>query len=462
MEAAISNAEGNQTRVKVSIIARLIATVAFAIPAIGGALSSFLLITVFQALRSNEAVGIGAVMGGMKESSLPVTISLYLAAIFGLVVVIVLIVRMIMQTKKASPPFWFFVLGGILSFIPAALFWRAQLLVLEVLSPGSSIGAGGIGGVAEYIGELLLISVIAAPIVIVILIIASVVPFSSRPGPKVVSLVTAITIEIGLIVAAVGIPFAIDGPTRKNEIVGLPTNVKYADSDGSIEKENSLVLTLTADNKLYERQSRDIDGKVVRTETVITNQQLPDRIKRSMEDKTPDRRIVYFKCDVNASNENVLQVFEIIRKADVDKVGLVVVGEKSLDDPYQVAPLMFVVKLPAIEDETGGLPSKPVKPNPLTLVAKLENDGRLKLNNEDQGTVSDTKKLEKLLSRIFTEREDTGIFREGTNEIEKTVSVQVAKSTKYGDLIKLVQAVKLSRAEPIGIQMDELVSKIDF
>lgn len=280
MEAAISNAEGNQTRVKVSIIARLIATVAFAIPAIGGALSSFLLITVFQALRSNEAVGIGAVMGGMKESSLPVTISLYLAAIFGLVVVIVLIVRMIMQTKKASPPFWFFVLGGILSFIPAALFWRAQLLVLEVLSPGSSIGAGGIGGVAEYIGELLLISVIAAPIVIVILIIASVVPFSSRPGPKVVSLVTAITIEIGLIVAAVGIPFAIDGPTRKNEIVGLPTNVKYADSDGSIEKENSLVLTLTADNKLYERQSRDIDGKVVRTETVITNQQLPDRIKR--------------------------------------------------------------------------------------------------------------------------------------------------------------------------------------
>jgi biopolymer transport protein ExbD len=361
---------------------------------------------------------------------------------------------MITETKTASPPFWFFVVSGILWLIPAGLFWKSQMLVVEVLSPGSSISAGGIGSVGGYIAQLLMLSVIAAPIIFIILVVLSVLPFSVRSKPRLTPLIAAIAVEVLLITTAVAIPFLITEPKRKIEIVNLPQNVKYANSDYGIEKESSMVLTLTSDNKLYERQSRDFPDKTEKTISIITNEELPEKIKRSMDDKTPDRRIVYFKCDVNASFENVLQIFNIIRKADVDKVGLVVIGEKNADDPYQINPLMFEVKLPA---NPANKTNEVVKPNPsVLLVALLEKDGKLTLNREDTGTISDTKKLENKLSEIFKQRENYGVFRVGSNEVEKTVFLKVSKSSKYGDFIKLVEAVKGAGAQPIGIQIDDL------
>jgi len=451
VDATTLNAKEIQPRLKVSVTARLVAALCFTIPAIGGALSSLLLMNVFRELRANENAGIGAVMAGMKASSLPAIVSLYLAAICGLALIILLVVRMIVQTKTASPPFWFFVLGGILCFLPAGLFWKAQLLVLEVLSPGSSVGVAGISGVAGDLSRLLPMSIIAAPVVLIVLAVLSVLPLSFRSRPKVVSLLVATFIEIILIATAIAAPFLIDGPKRKNEIVKLPDNVKYADQDANILKETSLVLTLTSDDKLYERQSRDVNGRAERTETVITNQELPDKINRSMETKTPDNRIVYFKSDMNASYGNVLQIFDAVRKADVDKVGLVVIGEKNAGDPYQISPLSFQVKLPMPMDK-----AILVRPNPLVLVAAFGEDGRLRLNSEEIGTMSDHKKLDDRLREVFKERENNGVFREGTNEVEKTVYLKVPKSAKYGDFIKLVEVVKGSGAEPIGIQIDDV------
>ena len=453
MNASILNAEGNQPNLKVSISTRLIAALTYTIPLIGGALSSILLIGVFRALRGNESAGVEAIMGGIKEASLPVIVSFYLAAVFGIVVIVVLVVRTFMQTKTASPPSWFFAIGGILCLIPAGLFWIAKWLALEVLSPGSSIGAGGAESTGATVSQLLILSVIATPIVIIILIVLSVLPLSSRSRPKWLPLMAAMAIEILLIAAAVAIPFLINEPKRKNELVNLPTNSKTANSDYDLAKETSVILTLTSDNKLYEKQNRNLSDRVERTETIITKEELPAKLKSSMQDKTPDKRIVYLKCDVNATYENILQVFDIIRKSDIDKVGLVVVGEKNENDPYQINPRTFEVKLP--EPPTDKV-NEVVKPNPLTLVAMLEKDGKLTLNREDIGAISNTKKLENMLVEIFKDREANGVFREGTNEVEKTVFLKVAKSSKYGDFIKLVEAVKGAGTEPIGIQIDDL------
>ncbi len=451
MDASMLNAEENQPRLKVSVTARLIAAFSYMIPAIGGSLSSILLMNVFRALRENESAGIAAVMGGMKEASLPVIVSLYLAAVCGIVVVVVLVVRMFVQTKTSSPPIWFFVVGGILGLVPAALFWKAQLLVLEVLSPGSSIGAGGMASAGADVSQLLLLSVIAAPIVFILLVVASVLPLSSRTSRKWSSLISATAIEMLLIATAVAIPFLIDGPKRINETVNLPVNVKNADDDYDIERESSMILTLTSDNKLYLKQKNDVPDKPERAEIIITREELPEKLESSMRDKTPDKRIVYLKADVNASYENVLQLFDSIRKADVDKVGLVVVGEKDGADPYQINPLRFEVRFPPpiiVANEV-------LKPNPLTLVAMLQKDGKLTLNNEEMGMISDTKKLENMLANVFKERENNGVFREGTNEIEKTVFLRASKTSKYGDFIKLVEAVKTANAFPIGIQFDD-------
>lgn len=463
MNASMLNAAENQSRLKVSILTRLLAALLFSIPAIGGALSSFLLINVFRALRDNESAGVAAIMGGLNEASLPAIISLYLAAVCGIGVIAVLVTRMFMATKTASPSSWFFVIGGILCLLPTGPFWYAKWLTLEVLSPGSPIGAGGIASVGAEISQWLLLSVVAMPIVIIILIVLSVLPFSSRSRAKWIPLVVATAIEILLIAVAVAVPFLINEPSRKNDLVSLPVNVKYADSDYELSKNTSVILTLTADNKLYQRQIRDLPDKVEIAETIIAKEDLLEKLKSSMADKTPDKRIVYFKCDVNASFENVLQVFDIIRKADLEKVGLVVIGEKNADDPYQISPLSFEVRLPAPTVKT----DVPVKPNPLTLIAMLEADGRLSLNREDQGMISKPKTLEDMLVRVFKERENSGVFREGTNEIEKTVFLKVSKSNKYGDFIKLVEAVKLAGAEPIGIQFEdirpiEIIDRIEY
>ncbi len=481
MQEATMNAVEDQ-RQKVSISTRLIALAAFTIPLIGGALSSFFLFGAFRALQGIQSAGVGAVMAAMKEASLPVIVSLYVAAFFGLVVAVVLVVRMMTQTTKASPPFWFFIVGGVLSFLPAALFWKCQMLILEVLSPGSKIGSAGIGGVGAEIAEWLLISLVAAPIIFVILLVASVVPLPSRPGPKVLSLIAASVVTLTFVAAAVGIPFLIDGPKRKNEMVALPvsTNSSYSDHDNDIEKDASLVLTLTADNKLYYRQARDVNDKVEWTETVVTIEELPAKIKSAMESKTPDKRIAYFKCDINAAFENILPIFQAIRNADVDKVGLVVVGAKTVEDPNQIAPVSFEVRVgeemqrlitndPMPISPKNGKASPRVdlreeiindalsrKPNPLVLVVALEKDGKLLRNNSPTGTIDNTRNLEDELSQVFKEREGNGVFREGTNEIEKKTYIKAAKSTKYGDFIKLVEAVKTSGASPIGIQIDDV------
>jgi biopolymer transport protein ExbD len=47
-------------------------------------------------------------------------------------------------------------------------------------------------------------------------------------------------------------------------------------------------------------------------------------------------------------------------------------------------------------------------------------------------------------------------WEEGTNEIEKTVFVKAPKSIKYGEVVKVIDAIKLAGATPVGLQIDDL------
>lgn len=97
------------------------------------------------------------------------------------------------------------------------------------------------------------------------------------------------------------------------------------------------------------------------------------------------------------------------------------------------------------------------KPNPLTLVVAVNKaDKKVTLNNEAAGDVTNTGDLTSRLSAIFKEREAGGVFREGTNEVEKTVFIKSPRSVKYGEVVKVIDAVKLAGAQPIGLQIDDL------
>ena len=117
-------------------------------------------------------------------------------------------------------------------------------------------------------------------------------------------------------------------------------------------------------------------------------------------------------------------------------------------------PSRFKAQVPAEpkpEDQTQA------KPNPLTLVVAI-NKGDLKvtLNNEEAGDVSDASLLTNKLTQIFKERASNNVLREGTNELEKTVFIKSPKSVSYGNVVRVIDAVKFAGAEPIGLQIDDL------
>ena len=117
-------------------------------------------------------------------------------------------------------------------------------------------------------------------------------------------------------------------------------------------------------------------------------------------------------------------------------------------------PSKFEAKVPAEpKDDT----ITPAKPNPLTLVVTVDKTGALMLNKDEMGNVSDTTALTDKLSAVFKERENSGTaFREGTNEVEKTLFVKAPRTLKYGEVVKVIDAVKVAGAQPIGLQIDDL------
>ena len=118
-------------------------------------------------------------------------------------------------------------------------------------------------------------------------------------------------------------------------------------------------------------------------------------------------------------------------------------------------PSRFEAKVPAEpkpEDE-----QVVPKPNPLTLVVAINKaDRKITLNNEAMGDVSDPSALTNKLSAVFKDREASGAFREGTNEVEKTLFIKSPRSVRYGDVVKVIDAAKQAGAQPIGLQIDDL------
>lgn len=117
-------------------------------------------------------------------------------------------------------------------------------------------------------------------------------------------------------------------------------------------------------------------------------------------------------------------------------------------------PSRFEAKIPA---EPKDQPQVQVKPNPLTLVVAISKETKgITLNNDPFGDVTDTEKLENKLREIFTQREQNGVLREGSNEVERTLFIKSPKSVRYGDVVKVIDAVKKVGASPIGLQVDDL------
>jgi biopolymer transport protein ExbD len=95
-------------------------------------------------------------------------------------------------------------------------------------------------------------------------------------------------------------------------------------------------------------------------------------------------------------------------------------------------------------------------PSKLTLRVDILKDSKLQLNGEDFGSIDNTSKLSARLSDVLRQREEQRVTKFGTDIIEKTVFIKAPESFKYGDVVKVIDAVKGAGATPVGLQVDAL------
>lgn len=126
-------------------------------------------------------------------------------------------------------------------------------------------------------------------------------------------------------------------------------------------------------------------------------------------------------------------------------------------------PSRFKADIPTQRDPNEDLSQ--LKPNPLTLVVTIGSDLQLKLNQDSLGSVNDTTPLAQRLAAVFKDRLSQRAYKVGfetrtelkeEDRIEKTVFVKAPRATKYGDVVKVIDAIKGAGANPVGLQVDDL------
>ena len=89
------------------------------------------------------------------------------------------------------------------------------------------------------------------------------------------------------------------------------------------------------------------------------------------------------------------------------------------------------------------------------LEISINEKGEITLNLQNEGNVLDTTFLIEHLKTIFRKRAEAGVYEEGSRKIFKAVGIKTAGSVKYGDFIKIVDAVKQSGADPIVLRFKD-------
>jgi biopolymer transport protein ExbD/biopolymer transport protein TolR len=93
--------------------------------------------------------------------------------------------------------------------------------------------------------------------------------------------------------------------------VNIPREMISPDQDEDITKDTSVVIAIPDNNNFY-------IGK-----DPYPLEDLGKKIEAKMKDRTPDKRIVYVKSDVSVSYGTVVKAIDMIRKQNVDKIGLI-------------------------------------------------------------------------------------------------------------------------------------------
>jgi biopolymer transport protein TolR len=104
---------------------------------------------------------------------------------------------------------------------------------------------------------------------------------------------------------------------QKGVAVNLPRDMNSPDIDPEITKETAVVVSIPNNSEVYV-------GKESYPKEV-----LGEKISKLMEGKVGDKKIVYVKSGIDVDYGTVVEAINIIRKQDIDKIGLVADKKKG-------------------------------------------------------------------------------------------------------------------------------------
>lgn len=84
----------------------------------------------------------------------------------------------------------------------------------------------------------------------------------------------------------------------------------------------------------------------------------------------------------------------------------------------------------------------------------VDEKGKITINSQDVGNISNTKVLQDKLTKLFQERKEIGAYEPNSRKVVKAVGIKADSSTKFGDFMKVLEAIKRSDAEPIVLLFD--------
>src|ERR1044072_523532 len=229
--------------------------------------------------------------------------------------------------------------------------------------------------------------------------------------------------------------------------VDLPNGPMTAQPDSNIDKETSVVISLPDDNSIFIGKSR----------TPTSKDHLRSRLMESLKSRSGSEEIVYIAAGKSDSYGTTVGVLDELRRQNATHVGLVA-NRRGEDSPAR-----FAVEIPDEPNPSQDLSN--AKPNPLTLVVSVTRELKLKLNQDNYGSIDDPGPLSTKLLEIFQLRTEQHVYKPGTEQrsdlreserIEKTLIIKGTRSLKYGDVVTLIDVVKAAGGNPIVLQIDDL------
>jgi biopolymer transport protein ExbD len=221
----------------------------------------------------------------------------------------------------------------------------------------------------------------------------------------------------------------------------VPKNIEHAKPDAHAFDEKALIVSVRYPNDLYvgaEQYPRYVVGEI---------------LEKRLRENPSEKQLIYLNADFSTDYGNIVEVLDIIRRQDVENVGLLVEPASGADKKLQV----LKIKLSAEPKDTDA-------PDMLDrrLVINLQKDNKIKLGRYEKYVFKPAapeikeEEVSGKLAQMFKENEEKKITLKGANEIDKTVFIKATRANRYAEVARLIAAAAAAAASEVYLMLDDL------